>query len=70
MNHLTATEPLADPTTAMDASDALSLNSLCDRRDAAMLSPFTAAEGLLAAGEEAAAGRDGDEPAAEPGGSN
>jgi hypothetical protein len=48
----------------MDASDALYLNTLCDRRDAAMLSPFTGAEGLLAGDEEAATDDAADAPAA------
>jgi hypothetical protein len=66
MNHLPTPAKHVKPTTSMDASDALYLDTLCDRRDAAMLSPFTDAEGLLAGGEEAANDQSADAPRAAP----
>jgi hypothetical protein len=66
MNHLPTPAKQLKPTTSMDASDALYLDTLCDRRDAAMLSPFTDAEGLLAGGEEAGTDESADAPTATP----
>lgn len=68
MDHLPTPDTLVKPTRPMDASDALYLNTLCDRRDAAMLSPFTDADHLLADDEEAAADRTADAAAANTGG--
>lgn len=47
MDPLPTPETLVEPTRPMDASDALYLDTLCDRREAAMRSPFRDSEGLL-----------------------